>query len=147
MVEPSGYRAPEPNLEYEPVDIEVTSVASFGAALKGMAENIGTASPGITELLKDPAEGERGTGGGSPVGRDPRQMTLRKIGITHSEQMEDMGALIGNVKTGLGNLGIVTQRLISEFGSQDELNAADINQVRELVFGDDPRYQRPEEEV
>ncbi|HIW62248.1 MAG TPA: hypothetical protein H9881_07320 [Candidatus Stackebrandtia excrementipullorum] len=125
-----GFPAPDATVDYQTVSIDVNSVAAFGDLLKATATNIGNATPGVTELLKDP-EGKYASG--SPIGRDPRQERLHAIGVDHSVQMEQMTTLLRNVRTGIENLGSLTHFVLNEFGGQDGINEAAIHDVNVAI--------------
>lgn len=125
-----GFPTPDATVDYQTVSIDVNSVAAFGDLLKATATNIGNATPGVTELLKDPG-GKYASG--SPIGRDPRQERLHAIGVDHSVQMEQMTTLLRNVRTGIENLGSLTHFVLNEFGGQDGINEAALHDVNVAI--------------
>ncbi|MFD0557264.1 hypothetical protein FB566_2523 [Stackebrandtia endophytica] len=135
-----GYPTPDPSIEYEPVHIDVDSIGGFAQLLQATGQNLGNAVPDITALLKDPGgKYESGT----PIGRDIRQERLYAIGLAHSEQMGEMTTLLGNVKSGIDSLGLITARIVAEFGDQDGLNGASVDEVDAVINGNQPS-SRPE---
>jgi len=136
-----GYPAPEPSIEYEPVHIDVDTIGGFGQLLQASGQNLGNAVPEITALLKDPNSGALGEISGQPIGRDIRQERLYAIGVAHSEQMGQMTTLLGSVQAGIQNLGVITSRIVAEFGDMDGLNGAGVNEVDAAINGNKPSNQ------
>ena len=128
-----GFPTPDATVDYQTVSIDVNSVAAFGDLLKATATNIGNATPGVTELLRDPEGDQLGQYSGSPIGRDPRQERLHAIGVDHSVQMEQMTTLLRNVRTGFENLGSLTHFVLNEFGGQDGINEAALHDVNVAI--------------
>ena len=128
-----GFPAPDATVDYQTVSIDVNSVAAFGDLLKATATNIGNATPGVTELLKDPEGDQLGQYSGSPIGRDPRQERLHAIGVDHSVQIDQMEKLLGSVKQGIQNLGSLTHFVLNEFGGQDGINEAALHDVNVAI--------------
>ncbi|GAA4916067.1 hypothetical protein LX16_4097 [Stackebrandtia albiflava] len=126
------HRPPEPDIDYQPVEIDVDSVGGFGTQLLATATNLGTATPGIVELLKDP-DGKYDSG--MPLGNDPRQTTLHALGVSHTEQMAAMTDLIENVQRGIENLGLITNAIVTQFGDRDVLNGADVTAIDAAIYG------------
>lgn len=132
--EGGGPSTPMPTIEYEPVFIDVDSVAGVGQALITQSESVGTASGEITPRLKGTRQGERGVEiTDIPVGGGDQSLTITQFAIRNTERMGEITDFLDSVKTGLGNLGRLTQALTAEFGSQDALNGADVNRVNEII--------------
>lgn len=128
-----GHSTPPPNIEYEPVRIDVDSVASVGQALIMQSENVGMASGKIGTKLEGPQEDALGQYASLPVGGGNQDLTVTQFAIRNTERMDEINAFLKNVQTGLGNLGALTAVLTAEFTSQDALNGADIDWVNEII--------------
>jgi hypothetical protein len=124
-----------PTIEYQPIEMEVDSVATFGESLLRQAENVGTVKPEITAQLNGSQAGDRGLESSVPVGGGLQDLTVYQYAIRNVERMDEMSTFLSNVETGLRNLGKITQAITAEYGSQDALNGADIGRINEIITG------------
>ncbi|ADD44265.1 hypothetical protein [Stackebrandtia nassauensis] len=127
-----GSSAPQPNIEFEAVEMDTVSLKAFGDALLKDAENLKTAAGDIREQLQNPA-GERGDDMIQPVGADPRQETLHGIAITHSQRMQETNVYLAQASIAVNNLGLLCKYIAGSIGDVDTLNSSSIDQVSDVI--------------
>lgn len=130
---------PPPDIDYEPIDMDVDSLQSLAKALKAQADNVGNAASDIRSQMPDQSSGERGDNAAVvPVGGGDQDLTLHQYGIKNAQRMTDLNKFMENVEMSLRNLGKFATAISGEFGDKDSLNGADINRIKEIMASGKP---------
>ena len=138
---PEGYdgggpsHLPIPDINYEPIDVEVDSIQSFAKALKMQAENMETVTSEIKAKMGLEADGKLNETTHLPVGGGQQDLTVTEFARNNSERMAEISSFLDNVQKSLTNLGKVTETVAKEFENVDGLNAVEVNDARLLLDG------------
>lgn len=111
------------------VTLESSDVYGFAAMLRehsaAVSEQVAAAvgTFGSTESMRDDR----------PWAADPRNEPAQPIVDYHGEAMELAVTQLGDVATGLSRLSTLTAKIVGRFQTTDELNAAELDEIHDLL--------------
>lgn len=141
---PEGYdgggpsHLPIPDIDYEPIDVDVDSVQSLAKALIMQADNVKTAAGDIKAKMELDASGKLSETTHLPVGGGNQDLSLTAFARSNSERMAEIGTFLDNVETSLRGLGNLSAMIAQKYGDVDGLNGADVDEVRQLLGNQAP---------
>lgn len=145
-VEPAEY-------DREPVEIDIDTIYGLALALHGEVGNIESAKTVVdshfdTSTVPPGFIGPVAPGTGRPpLGSDPRYVSVQSIVEYHNNSMTQAKALMVNFHEGVRNISRITNKLVSEYASKDQLASADVDEVRAATgldgYNSDPNPPMP----
>lgn len=143
---------------YEPVNIQVSDMYTLALALDAERKNMEKMADVAMRKLSPEADavssesGPRAEGDGSvqvpadegpePLGTDKEYIGVAGITQWHTDARAQARLTLAALKVGIDRLSTITNAIVSEFQSQDELNAASVDQVGDLTGVYPPGHEK-----
>lgn len=132
-------------LGYQPVNVEISTLYGLALALDGERQNMDAGAAEVIAKLSPEGEGyAQGASDGDehlrsfdvgpePLGTRPDYVGIQNTIERHSQAREQAQRTLLALCAGVERISQITNLLVSEFESQDELNAAGVEQVGDLT--------------